>query len=305
MRQTRVRITNADVSLVLVDPDLAPFIEPEPGDPPMLDWDAVLPGPGRAGAEAWERPADDLDRLAILQFTSGSTADPKGVMLPAPHGGRQPRRHRPRHVARPRRRRARVVAPALPRHGAGGALHPAGHHRHPLVLGAPTDFMSSPSRWMEWISTYGGTATAGPNFSYVLAARALRRSDPLDLSRLRIALNGAEPVDPATVAAFIEAGERARPPTGCGVPGLRHGRGGHRRHLPGADDGSAHRLDRPARAGVRALRRAGRCRRRPVHGRSRSSGGPCSGWRSGWSIRSRATCARTARSASSRSAAPR
>ena len=61
---------------------------------------------------------------------------------------------------------------------------------------------------MEWISTYGGTATAGPNFSYVLAARALARSEPLDLSRLRIALNGAEPVDPATVAAFVEAGGR-------------------------------------------------------------------------------------------------
>src|SRR3546814_7502918 len=34
----------------------------------------------------------------------------------------------------------------------------------PFVLGAPTDFTSSPSRWMEWMSTYGGTATAGPNF---------------------------------------------------------------------------------------------------------------------------------------------
>jgi hypothetical protein len=61
---------------------------------------------------------------------------------------------------------------------------------------------------MEWMSTYGGTATAGPNFSYVLATRALRRADQLDLSRLRIALNGAEPVDPTTVTAFIEAGER-------------------------------------------------------------------------------------------------
>ncbi|MFV0257226.1 MAG: AMP-binding protein, partial [Acidimicrobiales bacterium] len=78
-----------------------------------------------------------------------------------------------------------------------------------LVLGAPQDFMASPARWMEWISTYGGTATAGPNFSYVLATRALRRSDTvLDLSRLRIALNGAEPVDPDSVRAFIEAGAR-------------------------------------------------------------------------------------------------
>src|SRR5918994_2004255 len=54
----------------------------------------------------------------------------------------------------------------------------------------------------------GAPPPAGPNFSYVLAARALGRSDTLDLSRLRIALNGAEPVDPATVAAFVEAGAR-------------------------------------------------------------------------------------------------
>jgi fatty-acyl-CoA synthase len=63
--QTRVRITNADVSLVLVDPELAPFVEPVPGDPPMIDWDAVQPGPGRATAAAFERPVDDLERLHL------------------------------------------------------------------------------------------------------------------------------------------------------------------------------------------------------------------------------------------------
>jgi fatty-acyl-CoA synthase len=77
-----------------------------------------------------------------------------------------------------------------------------------LVLGAPQDFTARPSRWMEWISTYGGTATAGPNFSWVLATRALDRSEPLDLSRLRVALNGAEPIDPDQVEAFVAAGRR-------------------------------------------------------------------------------------------------
>jgi fatty-acyl-CoA synthase len=77
-----------------------------------------------------------------------------------------------------------------------------------LVLGAPQDFTSRPARWMDWLSTYGGTATAGPNFSWVLATRALDRSEQLDLSRLRIALNGAEPIDPDQVEAFIEAGRR-------------------------------------------------------------------------------------------------
>src|SRR3546814_15495216 len=89
----------------------------------------------------------------------------------------------------------------------------------PFVLGAPTDFTSSPSRWMEWMSTYGGTATAGPNFSYVLAARAMRRAGTtLDLSRIRLALNGAEPVDPSTVAALLEAGERNGLRPGAGFP---------------------------------------------------------------------------------------
>jgi fatty-acyl-CoA synthase len=206
--QTRVRITNADVSLVLIDPDLAPFVEPVAGDPPMVGWDAVQPGPGRAGAKAWERPADDLDRLAILQFTSGSTSDPKGVMLPnrtvganldaiAAATGLDPDDD--------------VLVSWLPLYhdmGLVGLFSLSMTTGTPLVLGAPTDFMAGPGRWMEWISTYGGTATAGPNFSYVLAARALQRAEPLDLSRLRIALNGAEPVDPATVAGFVAAGER-------------------------------------------------------------------------------------------------
>ncbi|HEV7887415.1 MAG TPA: AMP-binding protein, partial [Acidimicrobiales bacterium] len=77
-----------------------------------------------------------------------------------------------------------------------------------LVLAAPQDFLANPIRWMEWLSEFGGTATAGPNFSYALAARALKRAPQLDLSRWRIALNGAEPVNPATVDAFCEAGAR-------------------------------------------------------------------------------------------------
>jgi fatty-acyl-CoA synthase len=206
--QTRVRVTNADVSLMLVDPELAPFIQPEPGDPPMIGWDALEPGVGRAGPSAFEHPSDDLDRLAILQFTSGSTSDPKGVMLP----------HRTVGANLDAIALATALDPAkdvlvswLPLYhdmGLVGLFTLSMSTGTPLVLGAPTDFMAGPGRWMEWVSTYGGTATAGPNFSYVLAARALRRSEPLDLSRLRIALNGAEPVDPETVAGFIEAGER-------------------------------------------------------------------------------------------------
>jgi fatty-acyl-CoA synthase len=206
--QTRLRIANADVSLVLIDPELAAFVQPAPGDPPMVGWDAVDPATAPASAGDWVRPADDLDRLAILQFTSGSTSDPKGVMLP--HGTLGANLDAIAHATSLDPDRDVLVSwlPLYHDMGLVGLLTTGLSTGTPLVLGAPTDFTSSPARWMEWISTYRGTATAGPNFSYVLAARALGRGDVLDLSCLRIALNGAEPVDPATVARFIEAGER-------------------------------------------------------------------------------------------------
>ncbi|CAN5690343.1 fatty acyl-AMP ligase [soil metagenome] len=199
--QTRVRIHNADAAVVLVDPELAPFVVPEPGDPPFVVLTDLV---GRS--EPFERPPDDPEALAILQFTSGSTADPKGVMLP----------HRAVVANLDAIAAATAFDPAddvlvswLPLYhdmGLVGMLTLSMATGADLVLGAPQDFMASPARWMEWISTYGGTATAGPNFSYVLATRALKRLSGLDLSRLRVALNGAEPVDPETVEAFLEAG---------------------------------------------------------------------------------------------------
>jgi fatty-acyl-CoA synthase len=74
-----------------------------------------------------------------------------------------------------------------------------------LVLGAPQDFLARPACWLEWISEFRGTITAGPNFSYALAARALRRAGALDLTSWRLALNGAEPVDPGAVESFCTA----------------------------------------------------------------------------------------------------
>ncbi len=76
-----------------------------------------------------------------------------------------------------------------------------------LVQAAPQDFLAKPGAWMQWISDFGGTGTAGPNFAWVLATRALGRMEGLDLSRLTLALSGAEPVDPQAVEAFVRAAE--------------------------------------------------------------------------------------------------
>ena len=203
--QTRVRVRNADAALLLVDPDFAPFVDVAPGDPPMV----LLPDVGRARRpEHFERPPDDPEALAILQFTSGSTADPKGVMLPHRTVGANLDAISAGARLVPEED---VLVSWLPLYhdmGLIGLLTLGMTTGTDLVLAAPQDFLSAPVRWLEWLSHFGGTATAGPNFSYALAARAMRRHPGLDLSRWEVALNGAEPVDPAAVEAFCAAGAR-------------------------------------------------------------------------------------------------
>ncbi|HEX3541583.1 MAG TPA: AMP-binding protein [Acidimicrobiales bacterium] len=199
--QTRARVANADASLVVIDNDLAAFLEPDPADAPRVLL-SELTGRG----DDYVTPASDADRLAVVQFTSGSTSDPKGVMLTnrnilANLDGTIAAAHFDVD--------ADVVVSWLPLYHDMGLL---GLLTIPMITGAdmvlagPQDFMSAPARWVEWISRYRGTCTAGPNFSYALSARAMRRLTGLDLSSWRIALNGAEPVDPATVEAFCQAG---------------------------------------------------------------------------------------------------
>ncbi len=215
---TKLRIRNADCAAVIVDADLAPFVEISPEDPPMISLDDLTADDGTTPSQ-FIRPDYHEDDLFVLQFTSGSTSEPKGVMLP-------------NHVVAANLDAiidaaevdfdTDVMVSWLPLYHdmglVGFCILPMASGLD-LVLGAPQDFLASPGRWMEWISTYKGTATAGPNFSYVLATRALRRTDKqLDLSSLRIALNGAEPVDPASVRAFTDAGERHGMPPGAAFP---------------------------------------------------------------------------------------
>jgi fatty-acyl-CoA synthase len=205
--QTRVKMAHADVDVVVVDPDLAPFIEARPDDPPMLLSSDIAGDIHRLSIrpDDFERPPDDPDRLAVLQFTSGSTADPKGVMLP----NRTICANLDAIAAAAEMDVEKdVMVSWLPLYHDMGLV---GFAMLPLstgvdvVIGAPQDFMGAPIRWLEWLSAFGGTATAGPNFSWVLATRALRNASGLDLSRLRLALNGAEPVDPDAVEHFVEA----------------------------------------------------------------------------------------------------
>ncbi len=205
---TRARIRHGDAKIVLIDEQLAPFYEAAPGDPPIVSMAAVLPGaPGVPSGDRLELPPDDPERLVILQYTSGSTSEPKGVMIPdrvlsanvdaacaaAEMGGDE------------------VMVSWLPLYhdmGLVGFLAIPMTRGVELVQAAPQDFLAHPGNWMQWISDWRGTATAGPNFAWVLATRALKRMHDLDLSSLTLALSGAEPVDPDAVEGFVTAAGR-------------------------------------------------------------------------------------------------
>jgi fatty-acyl-CoA synthase len=149
------------------------------------------------------------DDTALLQLTSGSTAEPKAVRIT----------HRNLHanigamVAAARLDPdGDVMVSWLPLFHDMGMV---GFLTIPMVVGielvsvTPTDFLRRPLLWVELISGHRGTVTAAPNFAYAVLARQLARAEgPLDLSTLRFALNGAEPVDPDAVAAFTAAGGR-------------------------------------------------------------------------------------------------
>lgn len=205
--QTRARLRACDATLVLIDPQLAPLMEPAPGDPPVVALDELFERAGRIRPDRYARPPVDPDALALLQFTSGSTADPRGVML----SHRQLGANLDAIVAAigldPERDVAVSWLPLYHDMGLIGLLTTPLTVGTELILSAPQAFLSQPGRWMEWMSEHGGTVTAGPSFAYALAGRAMQRSPGLDLGRARLAFNGSEPIDAASVEAFCQGAE--------------------------------------------------------------------------------------------------
>lgn len=207
VESTRARIQHGDAKLILIDELLSSMYTAGPDDPPIEPMSAVLPG-GKdvPHPDRWERPDHDAERLVILQYTSGSTSEPKGVMIP----DRVLRANIDASCAAAELTLDEVMVSWLPLYhdmGLVGFLSIPMTRGVELVQAAPQDFLAKPGNWMQWISDWRGTATAGPNFAWVLATRALGRMHDLDLSLLTMALSGAEPVDPNAVEAFVRAAE--------------------------------------------------------------------------------------------------
>jgi acyl-CoA synthetase (AMP-forming)/AMP-acid ligase II len=151
----------------------------------------------------WQPPKITEDSLAFLQYTSGSTAEPKGVKiahrnllhnLAAIHCCFQ---HSPQ---------SRGVIWLPPYHDMGligGILQPL-YGNFPVTLISPLLFLQNPLRWLNAISHYRATTSGGPNFAYDLCVRKFKPelAANLDLSTWKVAFNGAEPINYETLTKF-------------------------------------------------------------------------------------------------------
>ncbi|MFD1837128.1 non-ribosomal peptide synthetase [Paracidovorax cattleyae] len=156
-----------------------------------------------AGAWRAHEPADD--DLAFLQYTSGSTGHPKGVMVT--HGNLMANERAIQEgMATGPEDRFVSWAPLFHDMGLiGGLLQPL-YCGASLVLVSPRYFLERPARWLELVSRHRATVSGGPDFSYRLCLERISdaQAQGLDLSHWRVAYSGAEPVRADTMAAFAE-----------------------------------------------------------------------------------------------------
>ncbi len=171
-----------------------------------LHWlatDKVIGG----AADEWQDPAVTGNTLALLQYTSGSTALPRGVMV-----SHENLIQNSAHISQ-----AFEIAPDtvsvtwLPVfHDMGltnGIVQPICGGGRQCILMPPQSFLQRPWRWLQAISRYKATISGGPNFAYEMCARKItpEQRHGLDLSSWKVAYNGAEPVRADTLKRFAAA----------------------------------------------------------------------------------------------------
>ncbi len=149
------------------------------------------------------------DTIALIQYTSGSTGDPKGVVLAHANLLANIRAMGEALEASARD----VFVSWLPLYhdmGLIGAWLGSLYYAVPVAIMPPLAFLANPVRWLALIHRHRATLSAAPNFAFELCLRSVRDRDMggLDLGSLRMVVNGAEPVSPGTIRRFAE---RMRP----------------------------------------------------------------------------------------------
>ncbi len=154
----------------------------------------------------WVDPLLNAADVAFIQYTSGSTSAPRGVMVA--HGNVLANVRSCAWVSETNAQT--VMVHWLPPYHDFGLI---GGILHPLVVGchcvfmSPSSFLVNPLRWLRAISDYRGTVIGGPNFAFDLCARSINATQraSLDLSTVRVVFNGAEPVRQRTLERFNRA----------------------------------------------------------------------------------------------------
>ena len=158
-------------------------------------------------ATGWQAPALQPHDIAFLQYTSGSTALPKGVQVS--HGNLVANEQLIRHGFGIDLNPDDVIVSWLPLYHdmglIGGLLQPI-FSGVPCVLMSPGYFLARPLRWLQAISEYGGTISGGPDFAYRLCSERVSQASlaSLDLSRWRVAYSGSEPIRHDSLTTFAD-----------------------------------------------------------------------------------------------------
>jgi len=171
--------------------------------PALVDLPWLGLDPGSGGAESGPLREVDSAATSFLQYTSGSTSSPKGVVVS--HSALLAQEEMLEDCLNSSWED--VVIGWLPLYHDMGLI---GNLLHPLWLGAravlmsPLTFIQSPVRWLRAITQYRGTVAGGPNFGYELCVRRVPEEDldDIDLGSWRLAFNGAEPVKAGTLESF-------------------------------------------------------------------------------------------------------
>ncbi|HEV8454769.1 MAG TPA: fatty acyl-AMP ligase [Gemmatimonadales bacterium] len=189
--------TSAIRELLAEAADLAP-------EPSAMRWrtteaELAAPPPG------WNLPRPTVADLAFLQYTSGSTTEPRGVMVSHDNLIQNLRLIRESFAQSTETPSVSWLPPYHDMGLIGGILAPL-YVGFPVTLMPPAGFLQRPYRWLRAISRVRATVSGGPNFAYDLCLQriTLEQRAGLDLSSWRVAFNGAEPLNPRTMQEFSE-----------------------------------------------------------------------------------------------------